>query len=117
MLELVGVETFYGKIKALHGVSLQVEEGQLVCILGANDAGKSTILRTISGVVEPEHGTIKFEGRRIDRMDPEKIVPLGISHVPEARGHGPHHNDGEGEEPGPRLLRVDQEIPGPRRRL
>jgi len=85
MLELVGVETFYGKIKALHGVSLQVEEGQLVCILGANGAGKSTILRTISGVTEPEHGTIRFEGRRIDRMDPEEIVALGISHVPEGR--------------------------------
>ncbi len=85
MLDLVGVETFYGKIKALHGVSLQVGEGQLVCILGANGAGKTTILKTISGVVEPEHGTIKFDGRRIDRMDPEKIVPLGISHVPEGR--------------------------------
>lgn len=85
MLDLTGVETFYGKIKALHGVSLQVGEGQLVCILGANGAGKTTILKTISGVVEPEHGTITFDGRRIDRMDPEKIVPLGISHVPEGR--------------------------------
>ena len=85
MLDLVGVETFYGKIKALHGVSLQVGEGQLVCILGANGAGKTTILKTISGVVEPEHGTIEFDGRRIDRMDPDKIVPLGISHVPEGR--------------------------------
>ena len=85
MLELTGVETFYGKIKALHGVSLQVGEGRLVCILGANGAGKSTILRTISGVTEPEHGTIRFEGRRIDRMDPEEIVALGISHVPEGR--------------------------------
>ena len=55
MLKLVGVETYYGKIKALHGVSLNVEEGQLVTILGANGAGKSTILKTISGLVEPEN--------------------------------------------------------------
>jgi len=85
MLRLIGVETFYGKAKALHGVSLEVEEGQLVCILGANGAGKSTILRAISGVVEPETGTIHFEGRRIDGMDPEEIVSLGIAHVPEGR--------------------------------
>ncbi len=85
MLELTGVETFYGKIKALHGVSMRVEEGQLVCILGANGAGKTTILRTISGVAEPEHGVIRFQGRDIARMDPEAVVRLGIAHVPEGR--------------------------------
>ena len=85
MLKLVGVETYYGKIKALHGVSLNVEEGQLVTILGANGAGKSTILKTISGLVEPENGTIHFYNIRIDREDPEKIVSMGISHVPEWR--------------------------------
>ena len=85
MLKLVGVETYYGKIKALHGVSLNVEEGQLVTILGANGAGKSTILKTISGLVEPENGTIHFNNIRIDREDPEKIVSMGISHVPEWR--------------------------------
>ncbi len=85
MLKLVGVETYYGKVKALHGVSLEVKEGQLVTILGANGAGKTTILKTISGLVEPEQGTIHFENRRIDRMDPEKIVSMGISHVPEWR--------------------------------
>ena len=85
MLKLVGVETYYGKIKALHGVSLNVEEGQLVTILGANGAGKSTILKTISGLVEPENGTIHFNDVRIDRKDPEKIVSMGISHVPEWR--------------------------------
>ena len=74
MLKLAGVETYYGKIKALHGVSLNVEEGQLVTILGANGAGKSTILKTISGLVEPENGTIHFNNIRIDRKDPEKIV-------------------------------------------
>ena len=85
MLRLIGVETYYGKIKALHGVSLEVLEGQLVCILGANGAGKSTILKTISGLVEPEYGTIHFNEKRIDRMDAEEIVKLGIGHVPEWR--------------------------------
>ncbi|MBC8346459.1 MAG: ABC transporter ATP-binding protein [Candidatus Marinimicrobia bacterium] len=85
MLKLIGVETYYGKVKALHGVSLEVKEGQLVTILGANGAGKSTILKTISGLVEPEYGTIHFEDKRIDRKNPEDIVKMGISHVPEWR--------------------------------
>lgn len=85
MLKLIGVEAFYGKIKALHGVSLEVAEGKLVCILGANGAGKTTILKTISGIVEPEKGTISFDSKRIDRLDPEEIVSLGIGHVPENR--------------------------------
>lgn len=85
MLKLIGVEAFYGKIKALHGVSLEVPDGKLVCIVGANGAGKTTILKTISGVVEPEMGTIHFDETRVDGLDPEKIVSLGISHVPENR--------------------------------
>jgi len=85
LLKLIGIETFYGKIKALHGVSLEVEEGMLVCILGANGAGKTTILKTISGIVKPEMGTIHFDGQRIDGMDPEEIIKLGISLVPENR--------------------------------
>ena len=85
MLKVVGVETYYGKVKALHGVSLEVKEGQLVTILGANGAGKTTILKTISGLVEPENGTIHFNDIRIDRKDPEDIVAMGISHVPEWR--------------------------------
>ena len=85
MLKLIGVETFYGKIKALHGVSMAVNEGQLVCLLGANGAGKTTILKTIFGIVEPEYGTIHFNDKRIDRKDPEEIIKLGISHVPENR--------------------------------
>jgi len=85
MLKMIGVETFYGKIKALHGVSLGVEPGQLVCILGANGAGKTTILKTICGITELEYGTIHFNDIQIDRKDPEDIIKMGISLVPENR--------------------------------
>ena len=83
------IETYYdGVIEAIRGVSIAVNEGQIVTVLGSNGAGKTTLLRTISRVLEddqPEKGTIEFMGKRIDRMDPEKIVHLGISNVPEGR--------------------------------
>ena len=85
LLELHDVEARYGPIKALHGVSLSVEEGQAVSLLGANGAGKTTTLRAISGTVR-RTGDVAFDGRRINRRPPEAVARLGISHVPEGRG-------------------------------
>ena len=85
LLELHDVEARYGPIKALHGVSLAVEEGQAVSLLGANGAGKTTTLRAISGTVR-RTGDVLFDGRRINRRPPEAVARLGISHVPEGRG-------------------------------
>lgn len=85
MLTIDNVETYYGNIRALKGVSLTVPEGSTVTLLGANGAGKSTTLKTISGLVPTASGTIEFMNQRIDRLAPERIVRLGISHVPEGR--------------------------------
>jgi branched-chain amino acid transport system ATP-binding protein len=85
MLRLREVTAAYGPIVALHGVSLEVSEGSIVTVLGANGAGKTSTLRAISGLLRPREGSIEFEGQRIDRLPPEEIVSLGISHVPEGR--------------------------------
>ncbi|HZF22021.1 MAG TPA: ABC transporter ATP-binding protein [Burkholderiales bacterium] len=85
MLELKNVASYYGSVQALKGVSLRVEQGEVVTLLGANGAGKSTTLRTISGLLRPASGEIWFEGQPIHDMAAEKIVRLGISHVPEGR--------------------------------
>jgi branched-chain amino acid transport system ATP-binding protein len=85
LLELRDVEARYGPIKALHGVSLSLEDGQVVALLGANGAGKTTTLRAVSGLVR-RGGAIVFESRSIMRDSPESIARRGISHVPEGRG-------------------------------
>ncbi|MBI5604141.1 MAG: ABC transporter ATP-binding protein [Deltaproteobacteria bacterium] len=85
LLKVRNIETYYGPIMAIKGVSFEVAEGSIVTILGANGAGKTTILKTISGVMDPKKGTIEFMGQRIDSMAPDKIVRLGISQVPEGR--------------------------------
>jgi branched-chain amino acid transport system ATP-binding protein len=85
LLELKNVASYYGSVQALKRVSLHVEQGEVVTLLGANGAGKSTTLRTISGLLRPASGEVWFEGQRIHEMAPEKIVRLGISHVPEGR--------------------------------
>lgn len=85
LLKVRNIETYYGPIMAIKGVSFDVSEGAIVTILGANGAGKTTILKTISGVMDPKKGTIEFMGQRIDSKAPNKIVRLGISQVPEGR--------------------------------
>ncbi len=85
LLTVSNVETAYGPILAIRGVSFAVPAGGIVTILGANGAGKSTILKTVSGVMDPQKGTVVFGGREIQRMDPDQVVRLGLSHVPEGR--------------------------------
>ena len=85
LLEVSNIETFYGPIMAIRGVSFKVERGSIVTILGANGAGKTTILKTVSGVMDPQKGTVRFEGREIQGKDPDKVTRLGISLVPEGR--------------------------------
>src|SRR3954452_1328269 len=79
------VETFYGRIRALKDVSLTVDEGQVVALLGANGAGKTTTLRTICGLVHPTRGTVEFAGQRVDRVSAERLVSQGMAHSPEGR--------------------------------
>jgi branched-chain amino acid transport system ATP-binding protein len=85
ILQLTNVESAYGPVKAIRGVSLGVEAGSIVTVLGANGAGKSTILKTISGILDPQKGSIVYDGAPIHGRDPADIVRLGISHVPEGR--------------------------------
>ena len=85
MLKISNVETFYGKIQALRGVDIDVNDGEIVSLIGSNGAGKSTLLMTISGVNKARNGNITFNGERIENIDPHKIVDLGICQVPEGR--------------------------------
>ena len=85
MLKILNIETFYGKIQALRGVDLDVNEGEIVSLIGSNGAGKSTLLMTISGVNKAKRGNIVFKGENIANKEPHKIVDMGISQVPEGR--------------------------------
>ncbi|MBS80075.1 ABC transporter ATP-binding protein [Variovorax sp.] len=85
VLQLLNVESAYGPIKAIRGVSLQVRQGEIATVLGSNGAGKTTILKTISGIIDPRKGSIEFKGRDITARDPAHIVQQGLSHVPEGR--------------------------------
>jgi len=85
VLDIRNVETFYGAIMALRGVSLEVNEGEIVTILGANGAGKTTLMKTISGLMDPEKGNIDFDGVSIVGKQPDEIVRMGLAHVPEGR--------------------------------
>ena len=85
LLEIRELVTCYGEVEALHGISLDVGEGEIVALLGANGAGKSTTLKTISRLLGPAAGEIRFRGRSLAGLDPEDVVALGIAHVPEGR--------------------------------
>ena len=85
LLSLANVESAYGPIKAIRGVSLKVRKGEIATVLGSNGAGKSTILKTISGVLDPTRGTVLFKGSDITGRDPAEIVRSGLAHVPEGR--------------------------------
>jgi branched-chain amino acid transport system ATP-binding protein len=85
MLEIDDIHVFYDKIQALKGVSVAVEEGRIVTLIGGNGAGKSTTLKTISGLLHPRHGEVRLEGRRLTTMKAHEIAAIGVVHVPEGR--------------------------------
>jgi energy-coupling factor transporter ATP-binding protein EcfA2 len=80
ILKVTNLETHYGPIMAIRGVSFDVPAGDIVTILGSNGAGKTTVLKTVSGVMDPQKGMVLFEGREIQRLDPDKVMRFGISH-------------------------------------
>lgn len=85
LLELKNVETYYGPVMAIRGVSLQIPKGQIVALLGANGAGKTTVLKTISGAMEPQKGTVSLYDQEIQGRDPDVVARMGVAHVPEGR--------------------------------
>jgi branched-chain amino acid transport system ATP-binding protein len=85
VLELKNVDSYYGKIKALEGISAVIDKGEIVTILGSNGAGKSTLLKTVSGLVKTQKGSITFMGEDITKLQPHEIVELGVVHIPEGR--------------------------------
>ena len=114
LLELDHVHTYYGHIHALKGVSLRVEEGEIVTLIGANGAGKSTTLRTISGLVRARDGHIRLKGKEITRMEAHDIVGAGVGHVPEGRGIFPRLTVRENLEMGAYTIQGSAEV---RRRM
>ena len=85
MLEIKDIEVFYGVIQAIKGISFEVNEGEVIALIGANGAGKTTILHTITGLLSPKKGSVIFEGKDITKVPAHKIVSLGMAHVPEGR--------------------------------
>jgi branched-chain amino acid transport system ATP-binding protein len=114
LLDLQNVHSYYGRIHALKGVSLEVNEGEVVTLIGANGAGKSTTLRVISGLVHPKEGAVHLQGKDITHLPPHEIVTAGVGHVPEGRGIFPRLTTLENLEMGAYTVRDAAEI---RRRL
>lgn len=110
VLELTNVHTYYGKIHALKGVSLSVQQGEIVTLIGSNGAGKTTTLRTISGLLRPKQGDIRLNGISTLALPPHKIVAMGVGHVPEGRGIFPALTVLENLEMGAFLVRDNAEI-------
>src|SRR4051812_1439715 len=110
LLEVKDIHAFYGNIEALKGVSLEVEEGEIVTLIGSNGAGKSTTLRSISGLTPPRQGSIKFQDTELAEMPPQDIVQLGISQAPEGRHTFPRMTVRENLELGAFLRRDKEEV-------
>lgn len=110
VLALDNVVAGYGSLTALHGIDLRVNEGEVVALLGANGAGKSTTLRAISGLIKPSAGRIRWKGAQISGASPEKILRLGISHCPEERHVWPEMTVTENLELGGYLIRSKSEV-------
>ncbi|MCJ7684310.1 MAG: ABC transporter ATP-binding protein [Desulfobacteraceae bacterium] len=106
MLEVSNIDTFYGKIQALWGVSLKIDEAEIVALVGGNGAGKTTLLNTISGLLRPASGSVEFLDKRIDGLKSHAIVELGMSHIPEGRGLFPDMSVRENLEMGAYTKRV-----------
>src|SRR5881394_2055661 len=111
LLRVSNLETYYGPIMAIRGVSFEVARGSIVTILGANGAGKTTVLKTISGVMDPQKGSVTFGDREIQGMDPDRIVRLGLSHVPEGREIFPLLTVGENLQMGAFVRRDTDAVP------
>jgi len=112
LLEVSDIHTFYGNIEALKGISLTVEEGECVTLIGSNGAGKSTTLRSISGLTPPRQGSIRFEGRELAETAPQEIVRRGISQSPEGRHVFPRMSVRENLELGAYLRRDSDKLAG-----
>ncbi len=110
LLSLENIHSYYGHIHALQGISLEVNEGEIVTLIGANGAGKSTTLRTISGIIHPRQGKITLNGQDISHMEPHRIVQTGVGHVPEGRGIFPKLTVKENLELGAFVINDEAEV-------
>jgi branched-chain amino acid transport system ATP-binding protein len=110
MLQVDGIDVFYGDVQVLKGVTLDVAQGELVAVIGSNGAGKTTLIKTISGLLKPRHGSISFDGKRISGMDANRVVAQGVAQVPEGRLLFPDMSIRENLEMGGYVLKGKEEL-------